>query len=91
MNMENILNVGIKLEHDPGFMVFEVSLDEETIQKSNKSTTDLADVLDANPSQASTKEENSEQDHRKYAEVVSTGQTNEFISKELAKNSLKMM
>ena len=29
--MENILNVGIKLEHDPGFMVFEVSLDEETI------------------------------------------------------------
>ena len=41
-------------------ILHQVSLDEETIEKSNKSIKNIADILDASPNQVSTKEESSE-------------------------------
>ena len=44
-------------------ILHQVSLDEETIEKSNKSIKNIADILDASSNQVSTKEENREWDN----------------------------
>ena len=48
-NAEDILDKSVNSENDPDFTPSEICLDEEEIEESNISITDIADILDASP------------------------------------------
>ena len=48
-NAEDILDKSVNSENDPDFTPLEICLDKGEIEKSNRSITDIADILDASP------------------------------------------
>ena len=48
-NPEDILDKSVHSENDPDFTPLEICLDEEEIEKSNRSIIDIADIPDTSP------------------------------------------
>ena len=59
-NAEDILDKSVNSENDPDFTPSEICLDKEEIEKSNRSISDIADILDASPGRFQLKKKNND-------------------------------